>query len=265
MKRTLPALRLPHSPLVYVIAQINISAVMAMEQYVPQIQELLRHKGFPRFKEGILPELRLDTLGSPPTIITHPRYEFQDRDGRTGIVVSPKFVGVHTNRYSNCEEFLEIVSLAVEILQQTAKPDLVERIGLRYVDLIRLASGENMRDYVPEHLVGYDTDQVKVAEASFAFQFTGKSSHGRILARGYPAQSGNALPPDLQNAPLDYSEIPASNSGDAFLDFDHSSEAKLEFGTTEIVASIEQLHDALDLIFRKSVTANALKKWGAER
>jgi uncharacterized protein (TIGR04255 family) len=248
--------------LVYVVAQINISAVMAMEQYVPQIQELLRHKGFPRSKEGLTAEIRLESPGSPPTIISQPRYEFQDRSGRTGIVVGPKFVAVHTNEYKDCEKFLEVVSVAIQTLQETAKPDLVERIGLRYVDLIRPDPGESLRDYLPQQLLGYEVNEIKVGEASFAFQFTGKSAEGRILARHYPAQAGNALPPDLQNAHLDYSNIPASKSGDAFLDFDHSSEAKIEFGSSEILAAIEQLHDALDLLFRKSVTPSALEKWG---
>lgn len=235
---------------------------MAMDQYVPQIQEHLRHKGFPRYKEGIAAEIRLDSPGSPPTIHSQSRYEFQDRSGRTGIVVAPKFVAVHTNEYRDCENFMEVLSVAVQTMEETAKPDLVERVGLRYVDLIRPDPGESLRDYLPEQLLGYDVNDITISGASFAFQFTGKSAYGRILARHYPAQGGNALPPDLQNTPLDYSNIPASKTGDAFLDFDHSSETKVEFGTSGILTTIEQLHDALDLLFRKSVTPPALEKWG---
>ena len=65
MKRTHPPLRLPGSPLIYVVAQVNISAVVAIERYVPEIQERLRKSGFPGYTNVQVPEIIFETSGAP--------------------------------------------------------------------------------------------------------------------------------------------------------------------------------------------------------
>jgi uncharacterized protein (TIGR04255 family) len=46
------------------------------------------------------------------------------------------------------------------------------------------------------------------------------------------------------------------------LDFDHFVEGVSDFKVSDAIITLEQLHESLDLVFAKSVTANALKKWG---
>jgi len=85
-----------------VVAQVRFSAIIAIEKYVPEIQEQLRHKGFPRFLKGQVHEIAFQADGAPKFSAID-RFEFQDKDASLGIVLQSNSVAVHTNLYSNYE------------------------------------------------------------------------------------------------------------------------------------------------------------------
>jgi uncharacterized protein (TIGR04255 family) len=263
MKRTHPPLKLPQSPLIYVVAQVNISAVVAIERYVPEIQEKLRKSGFPGYANMQVPELVFEAPGARPVISPLSRFEFLDKEERTAIVLTPKSIAVHTNHYSTFDEFHAIITMALETVHAAASLQLHERIGLRYVDLIELEPDEELKDYLDQRLLGYGAASLGVSGASFNFHFEGNTPYGRLVARHYPPQINNMLPPDLAGVSLNYNYRPAPSPGRAsLLDFDHAADYKGDFVIEEILETLENLHDSLDIIFRESVTAGAQKKWG---
>jgi uncharacterized protein (TIGR04255 family) len=247
-----------------VVAQVNISAVVAIKRYVPEIQEKLRGCGYPGFTSTQVPELIFGTSGSQPMVQPLSRFEFLDREERTGIVLTTKSVAIHTNRYTSFEEFSKTISMALEIVNSVAKLQLQERIGLRYIDLIELGSGEKQSDYLAKHLLGYDPLAVGVSESIFNFRFEGSSQYGQLVARHYNPQIDNMFPPDLAGISLDYSHRDVPMAGTAsILDFDHSTIEKKDFAESEILQTLEELHDGVDILFRNSVTEHALKQWGS--
>jgi uncharacterized protein (TIGR04255 family) len=249
--------------LIYVVAQVNISAVVAIERYVPEIQERLRKSGFPGYSNVQVPEIVFDALGARPVVTPLSRYEFQNKKERTGIVLTPKSIAVHTNEYSTFDGFHAIIKLALETIHATAALQLHERIGLRYVDLIELEREEGLKDYLAPHLLGYDQATIGVSRGEFSFQFEGNTPYGRLVARHYPPQVRNMLPPDLAGVSLNYGYRPAPSPGRAALiDFDHAADYKGDFVIEEILETLENLHDGLDIIFRDSVTKAALENWG---
>jgi uncharacterized protein (TIGR04255 family) len=263
VKRTYQPLQLPRSPLIYVVAQVNISAVVAIERYVPEIQEKLRRNGFPGFTSAQVPEFIFETPGARPVVTPLARFEFQDREARTGIVLTPKSIAVHTNQYTTFDGFHTILAMALETVHAAAELQLHERIGLRYVDLIQLDAEEKLQDYLAHHLLGYDAASIGVSESVFNFQFEGRTPYGQLVARHYPPQLRNMLPPDLAGVLLnyDYWEVPLPGRT-SLLDFDHAADYKGDFVVEEILSTLENLHDGLDILFRNSVTDFALKKWG---
>ncbi len=233
-----------------------------MQRYIPEIQERLRRSGFPGFANTQVPEFVFETAGAKPLITPLARFEFQTRDERTGIVLTPKSIAVHTNQYVTFDEFHSIIALALETIHSVAELQLHERIGLRYVDLIELEKDETIQSYLASHLLGYDPGAVGVSESSFNFQFEGKTTYGQLFARHYPPQIANMLPPDLAGVTLSYNyREPAAPGRSSLLDFDHASAGKGDFMIGEILTILENLHDGLDVIFRNSVTRYALKKW----
>ncbi len=259
MRRNLPALHLRHAPLIYVVAQVRFSAIVAIEKYVPEIQEKLRHKGFPRFLKGQVHEIALQLDGAPKFSATD-RFEFQDKDASLGIVLQSNSVAVHTNRYSNYETFEEHIKTALMAVNRVLGISLAERVGLRYVNLIRLKSNEAWREYLHEGLLGLDPASVGVESWISNSQFLGMTAVGQLAVRC--SRSGQPFPPDLLSSSLAYSLELAKEEIVTTLDFDHFIEQSTEFKVSKAISTLEQLHESLDKVFMAAVTSDALAKWG---
>ncbi len=92
MIRSGTTLKLVKTPLVYVIGQVKISAVMSLETFIPAIQEKLRHLGYPRYKRGRVQQVTIGPEG--PAFESLDRFEFQNREGNAGIILAPDFIAL---------------------------------------------------------------------------------------------------------------------------------------------------------------------------
>lgn len=265
MKRTLSPLKLTRSPLVYVVAQVRISAVIAIDKYIPDIQEQLRHSGLPRFKREQVRHIRFD-FGTEPKLNISERFEFQNRDETTGLILAPDFVALHTSRYENFEKFEETLRTGLEIIHKAIQISLVERLGLRYVDLVRVREGESLGDYLQPGLLGLDPAALGVRNMLSRFEFAGLTEVGKLLVRCSSAEGEEILPPDLSPPSLKFGLKPEPGETRYLLDFDHSSEGAetSDFNVQTVLDNMQQFHDNLDLAFRHAVTEKALAIWGNE-
>lgn len=265
MERTLPPLKLSRSPLVYVVAQVRISAVIAIDKYIPEIQEQLRHKGFPRFKQEQVRHLRLD-FGAEPKFNIIERFEFQNKEQTTGLILASDFVALHASRYENFGKFEEMLSAGLEIIHKALQISLTERIGLRYVDLVRVHEGESLGDYLQPGLLGLDPATLGARSSLSRFEFVGLTEIGKLIVRCSTAQGEEFLPPDLEPTSLRFGVTPEPNESRYLLDFDHSSEGAeaSDFSIKGVLDNMQQLHSNLDLAFRHAVTEQALTRWGNE-
>ncbi len=260
VKRSSPTLHLRNAPLIYVVAQVRFSAIVAIDKFVPEIQEKLRHKGFPRFLRGQVMEVALQPDGTPKFNAVE-RYEFQDKDARLGVVLQSNSLAVHTNNYSHYENFEEEIKTALMAVHRVVNINLTERIGLRYVNLIRLQDGEKWADYLHEGLLGLDPRSVGVDRWLSRSEAMGATQVGKLVIRC--SQSEQPFPPDLlPTNTLHYSLDLARGEVVTTLDFDHFVENVSDFSVASAVSTLEQLHESLDVVFATSVTTNALSKWG---
>ncbi|MDK1022403.1 MAG: TIGR04255 family protein, partial [Candidatus Hydrogenedentes bacterium] len=103
MKRTLDPLFLPRSPLVLVIAQVRISTILKMEDYVPDVQEALRKKGYPEYKyeEGAEVTVSGNQIISKRT----QRWFFLNASNTDAVILSTDFVALSTTEYKKFEDF----------------------------------------------------------------------------------------------------------------------------------------------------------------
>ncbi len=258
VKRSNPPLHLTRTPLIYVVAQVRFSAVISMDKYVPDLQEKLRHQ-YPWFQHGKVQELAFQAQGAPNVTFSD-RYEFLQRDKRTGLVLTSSSFALHTNQYSDYDSFEEEFSASLAALDEIVDLAIVERVGLRYVDLVRLGSGENWSHYINPGLLGLNTSEVGVTQLSSQYISVGKTDLG-MLAFRY-TQSESPMPPDLIPIALKFeAELLRPKEVGTILDFDHYSELTYDFDLTITVDTIGGLHDNLDRAFRSAVTLFALKKW----
>jgi uncharacterized protein (TIGR04255 family) len=234
---------------------------MSVDKFVPDIQEKLRHEGFPRFLRSQVPEFTFVQGDSAPKITFLERFEFQNKEASLGIVLTSNNFAVHTNEYKTYEDFEKSIATAMDVINGAMNLSIVERIGLRYVDLIRLKKNETWKDYLQAGLLGLDPGKVGVKNWMSKFESLGSTNIGKLLIRC--VQTEQMLPADLQNPTLKYSINLKPHEIATLLDCDHFSEESTDFETKSVLTRIGDLHDHIDRAFRNSVTPHALKSWGS--
>jgi uncharacterized protein (TIGR04255 family) len=172
-------------------------------------------------------------------------------------------VAVHTNAYANYDTFEEHVKVALNAVHRVVNLNLAERIGLRYVNLVRITAHEKWSDYVDVRLLGLEPQSVGVREWTSRGEFLGPTEVGKLLIRC--VRSDQPFPQDLMPSTLRYPS-PMIGPGEIVttLDFDHFVEEASPFKVSAVMATLEKLHDCLDRVFIAAVTDKALVKWGRE-
>lgn len=256
--------RLRESPLVYVLAQVVISPVMLMSEYIPKIQEELRKNGFPRFQENQIQEIALIQQQQVQTR-TSTRWIFLSADGQEAIVVSNGFIVLETSNYATFENFLGKLRLATEIIDSAVDISLAERLGLRYVDLIQPKSDETFSDYLNPGLVGLPEERKGTERISHSVESRDKTNiGGQLIVRLLQSSRGGFLPPDLEAPHLTFNNKPPADAVTSILDIDHFINLQEEFAPAKLLEVMWQLHGFTKQTFETAVTKQALEKWGKE-
>ena len=204
----------------------------------------------------------------PPQVTVNKKYEFQNGERTGGIIVSPDAVAYHVSRYRTFEDFCEMLSTALETVHGIVELGLVERVGLRYVDLVRPGPSESRSAYFSSGLLGLDESRLETKDSKFAAEQLGKTEAGVLAVRLYQRDDGGFLPPDLEPSPLEH-QNPKLNHGEkaTLLDIDHYAEfekSAIEFSVAKIMDLFWRLHNNADLAFAAAVTDHAREVWGTK-
>lgn len=246
-----------------------------MGKYVPEIQDRLRRQGFPRFLQGKIQQLRISALTVGPNlpqptpnldIVDLDRWEFQNPDRTMGIVVVKDSVGLHMSKYTSFEQFCALFERCLSVVHEVASLGLIERVGLRYVDLIVPGEDERFENFFGERLLGPEREPLEVEDSLHSMEFRGRTTTGTLTVKLFQNDTGMMLPPDLNPSTLSH-QLPTVKSKQkvSLLDIDHSiefPEKAKEFSVDTVSDLFWRLHHNTDLAFRYSVKQEALKKWG---
>ena len=112
MSRKRPVNKLSKCPLVLVLAQVRFSSLMAMEEYIPRIQDRLRQAGYKINASTQIQEVTFTAQGSKAT--AHPHWEFQNQDRTESVVINPGFLVFQTTKYDVFEQFLPKITESTE-------------------------------------------------------------------------------------------------------------------------------------------------------
>lgn len=234
-----------------------------MEDYVPRIQERLRGRGFPRYDQEVVQAF--DLGGPRPAHRSLFRWRFRTRDASSEIILTPEFLVVQTNRYDRFEEFMKVVSTVTEAVQENTGVELVEHLGLRYVDAIIPAEGETLAKYLKPGLLGLTNEQLGVVDHLHRVEILGQTDAGsRVLVRVLQTNDGTFVPPDLTDNTLEYTQKVLPGEVVTLLDVDHYKTETFDFSPKVIDERLWVLHDTNDLVFRSAVTTDALAAWGGK-
>jgi uncharacterized protein (TIGR04255 family) len=244
-----------------VVIQVRIAAVLSLEDSIAKIQEKLRRSGFPKFLKSTINEVRLDLPQAQIKTTTMDRFEFQARDGQSGIVLTANTLGFHTSKYEHFEDFLERFERAVELINSVLDIAFAERVGLRYIDLVRVQEGETIDQYITKDILGPTPGKLGMLDSLSQFQMGGRTDVGVLLFRLWQFNNGSFLPPDLVPNTLTHNVRLEQNEKVSIVDMDHYLEDQLDFDAAKITRAAWVLHDNLDRTFRAVVTDYAIARW----
>ena len=265
VKRTLAPLVLDRSPLVYFLAQVRFSPILAMIDHINNIQERFRKLGYPHFARV---ETFNITFASPtaPTVEKAALWTFSAPDRKTGIVISNNFVSFQAIEYQRYEDTLPKVIQALKAVDDVAEIGLFERVGLRYLDVIKpdWEGGEKFATYLEPAMIGISGAAIGVETQMHSTAYVGRTElNGTLVVRFTTSLAPNVLPADLTSANL---EIPKLGVTDGtkigILDFDHYVDFSEPFSIAMAQTTFSELHDAIARAFSQCATDKARELWG---
>lgn len=261
--------KLNKAPVCFVIVQARFNPIFALDSYVPAIQDNLRKHGFPDAQKSIQNTFNLNLNPSvegvqaqaqvPVSQLT--QYRLVNAERTSSFVLDQGALSFQTTDYDVFDGFLEMFLSGLEMVDSTVQLSYTDRIGLRYIDAVLPAAGEQISSYLNDCVLGLHGKAEGQVAHSFnetAFKVDDISVTARAIIQDGPL----GFPPDLQPQVLEVLDRFRSFSGThAVLDTDGSVAQREAFKLDSIRAQTTAIHDEIDKTFKMTVTEHAMREW----
>ncbi len=263
---------LTKSPLTYVLAQIKISPILEMENYIPKVHDLIR-RDFPLCNPINIQAIEVKPHADPRfTKLT--QWHCPDSATTSGILLDSGAIMFHTSDYHSFDQLLKEFSNVLGKINKVLEIGLCLRIGLRYVNLIET----NPDKYLQKELLGLQLRKTKNLKNKFAnkTEILQETDAGKIKLKTfyYSKESIECtnlkdiiIPPDLSHSTnllsFDQYNKRSPKGNYAILDLDHFVEFQKssKFNLKDIETTLKKLHDGVYEVFCKAITPEAKKDW----
>lgn len=256
--------QLPNAPLIYVLAQVAFNRVPKM----PTIWESFHQRVFDRYPESEIEHVQQFTIqGEGLDPIKETRWHLLSRDRHHGLMLHANGLIFHTTSYSTSKDFIDEVAFAVEQLAEVLPRNIqVNRLGLRYIDLLLPQQGLTVDDQVVDTLRMLRMDSIGCTSArSESISHYQSQMGGQLILRyrqtvGVDVLPGDLFPNVLAPAPrLAVPKPPEALVG--MLDFDHILKTDVPLDANRIAAFFRKLQHTTSAAFRVVTTPDAMQLW----
>jgi uncharacterized protein (TIGR04255 family) len=258
--------KMKNAPVYFTIAQVRFNPVLTLPTLIPTIQENLRKKNYPDFKESIAVTFNL--IPNEESKIPKPvpqqiqQYSFSNLASTESFSLDQGSLSLQATSYETFEVFSARLVEILNLVDRTVGGlSYIDRIGVRYLDAITPGEGETLSQYlIPEVLGIYGKlgGEMRLAFSESQVTYNDET----LVARTVIQQGKIAFPPDLQPGGLMLSKRFANFVGPyAILDTDAFSTERMLFDLDEVGKRLSVLHDKTSSAFRSSVTTHALSTW----
>lgn len=253
--------KLSNQPLKLVLAEFRFSAVMEIEKYISELQEIFRPE-YPTSSSGKDQVVEVQPTGINLSNVDH--WSFISMDKKSAINIDQHRLVYLTSDYPRFEGFSSKCEEALKTLQAVVKPGLIERIGLRYSDLILIDESEKIADFVDSSLVPSGKLEAIGNLQQQRNEYYILAESGGLFIRTLYGKHNLSCLPDIHSLPIRI-ESEDKPSERMVLDFDHFWESKgesIEFETQKILFLLNLLHKTSRDAFWNVTTDFARKeKW----
>jgi uncharacterized protein (TIGR04255 family) len=166
-------------------------------------------------------------------------------------------LAIETTAYKDKADFVERAKLVVEALGEHINPQVVDRIGLRFIDRVIGDPIGNLGKYVRSEVVGVLMSEVapNVQHAMSECLFDIPEEKAQLVARW------GHLP---ARATVDPAALDAIAKPSWILDLDMSSKGSSPFASKNVLDQIGTYADRIYAFFRWAVTDEFLKLYGGK-
>ncbi len=234
---------------------MRFSSILKIEQreFIAGFQESLRAK-YPSLQQDQSQMLALGPEGMVPQAMST-RWRFVDVSDEWVVSLTRDFIAIETTRYPSRHEFFARLAEVLEQVHLHFAPNIVERIGVRYIDRIGSEALGEIATLVRPELAG-------VLQTSFgATALHALSEHifdvdgARVLVRAGLLHANKTIDPAVIR-PIDEKSW--------LLDLDMFKAAKKPFVPAAIAAEARGYAERLYAVFRWAVTPAFLSRYGGE-
>lgn len=256
-------LKLP--PLFYTLAQIYFNPIEQMQSaYVPRIQEALRLLHYPDFKQDTVHSINIRKTDKPIPEIensTQNRWRFTNTAGDEGYLLLNNSIVFQTTNYISFDDFSDKVIKGLNLVNDIIQLSYVERIGLRYLNVVQTERHDNIDKFVQSSLLGLTS--IKNGEINQTFsEIQATINNGTLVSRTVTNKKGISLPPDIFPMllkPLTKFEVFEGKS--VTLDLDYVVAQRFDFNIETVREQLCSSHDIITDAFHESITEHALSVW----
>lgn len=248
---------LPDAPLVRVIAQVRFPLIASVErrEFIAAFQEAIRREYpvlRPEQSRGVTLSAEGVTDARKSTI-----WRFHDRSGHWRATLAMDFVAIETTQYSSRDDFLERFRRLLVALESHIDPQVIERVGVRYIDrvvgdvpgllpkLVRPEVGGILGTPLADHARHSIVENV----------FDLPDGAGRLTARW------GLVPP---RGTVDPAAVDAIDEPSWLLDVDAFRAGTTDFDVDAVVSEARRFAERIYALFRWVVTDEFLRRYGGQ-
>lgn len=261
--------RLKNAPVYFALVQVRHNPVPRLSAYADDIGDELRKAGYPDQRKSVALALSFSASDQPNQQIAKPesieRLMYFNSNNTKGFIVEQSAIAFYTTDYDTSETFFSDFLTGLSIVHACINLDYIERIGLRYLDVVVPPRGLNQLDeFLTATVLGLTKAKgdVKVSHSISETYFS--TDDCNVLARTIIFNNKGPLgfPIDIQLNGVTLSDKFASiNSEHAILDTDASIEGRRPFDLPLLSNELRKLKTGTRKAFNLLVTDKAIAFW----
>ena len=240
---------LPNTPLTGVLVQIRFPQILSIEKtdYIADFQEEIQQD------QNLV--LQVSTEGMKQT--QSPNWRFFDVDQHWRLSLTTSFVTLETRAYQNRSDFAERIGKIAAALAKTINPEIMTRIGVRYVDRVHGEHLEQLEELVRPEVVGIFNREFRTRIARTMNEVLSNTNKGNMLVRWGYLPENHTHEPDI---------MPPIGVPSWFLDTDVYQEYQPPeaFDAAEIENRVMSFATRAYGFFRWAVTDDFLRAYGGQ-
>lgn len=251
----------PHAPLALVAAEIRFTDAARLRQQPTRDEiAITLEDRFPFAEPFHRTDMNL-TAGGPPQIQERQGVVLKSTRSTEALTLMPESLTYETTTYTDFEDLLETVAVAVDALVRAKVRPAIQRVGLRYIDEVRvpgnITDARQWGTWIDDRILGHlDVGPEGVAATAAQSVSTFDLGEGRGLNVRFAAlNQGPIVVPQFLTRPVVQSGPFFVLDYDGFHDFTGHDSVKL---SSDVVReSLSAVHVPCGNAFQRSITDDA--------